>query len=85
MDGDEIVQLYLKKQGDEEGPIKTLRAFKRVHIPAGQTVQVDLELTPKQMEWWDTETNTMRTQAGLYDILIGGNSVDLQKRSITLN
>ena len=85
MDGDEIVQLYLKKQGDEEGPIKTLRAYKRVHIPAGQTFKVDLELTPKQLEWWDSETNSMRTQAGQFDILIGGNSVDLQKQTITLN
>lgn len=85
MDGDEIVQVYIKKQSDMEGPIKALRAFKRVHIPAGQTIQVELELTPKQMEWWDTETNTMRTQAGKFDIMIGGNSVDLQKQTITLN
>ena len=84
MDGDEIVQLYLKKQGDEEGPIKALRAYKRVHIPAGQTVQVDLELTPKQLEWWDIESNAMRTQAGNFDIMIGGNSVDLQKQTIKL-
>ena len=84
MDGDEIVQLYLKKQGDEGGPIKALRAYKRVHIPAGQTVQVDLELTPKQLEWWDIESNAMRTQAGNFDIMIGGNSVDLQKQTIEL-
>ena len=85
MNGDEIVQLYLKKQGDEDGPIKTLRAYKRIHVPAGQTVQVELELTPKQLEWWDNETNAMRTQAGRFDIMIGGNSVDLQKQTITLN
>jgi len=85
MDGDEIVQVYIKKQSDTEGPIKALRAFKRVHIPAGQTIQVELELTPKQLEWWDAETNTMRTQAGKFDIMIGGNSVDLQIQTITLN
>lgn len=85
MDGDEIVQVYIKKQSDTEGPIKALRAFKRVHIPAGQTIQVELELTPKQLEWWDAETNTMRTQAGKFDLMIGGNSVDLQKQTITLN
>ena len=85
MDGDEIVQVYIKKQSDTEGPIKALRAFKRVHIPAGQTIQVELELTPKQLEWWDAETNTMRTQAGNFDVMVGGNSVDLQKQTITLN
>ena len=84
MDGDEIVQVYIKKQSDTEGPIKALRAFKRVHIPAGQTIQVELELTPKQLEWWDAETNTMRTQAGKFDIMIGGNSEDLQTKTIVL-
>ena len=84
MDGDEIVQVYIKKQSDTEGPIKTLRAFKRVHIPAGQTIQVELELTPKQLEWWDAETNTMRTQAGNFDVMVGGNSEDLQTKTIVL-
>ena len=84
MDGDEIVQLYLKKQGDDEGPVKTLRAFKRVHIPAGQTVQVEMELTPKQMEWWDMNTNSMCVQVGNFDVMIGGNSENLQTKTITL-
>ena len=60
-DGEEVVQVYLKKNGETDGPIKTLRAFKRVRIPAGKTVKVELELTPKQLEWWDNTTNTMRT------------------------
>ena len=84
IDGDEIVQLYLKKQGDEEGPIKALRAYKRVHIPAGKTIQVELELTPKQLVWWDKETNTMRTQTGTFDIMIGGNSNELTTQAIRI-
>ena len=69
-DGEEVVQVYLKKQEDAEGPAKTLRAFKRVQIPAGKTVNVELELTPKQLEWWDAQTNTMRTIAGNFDIMV---------------
>ena len=84
IDGDEIVQLYLKKQGDEEGPIKALRAYKRVHIPAGKTIQVELELTPKQLVWWDKETNTMRTQTGTFDIMISGNSNELTTQAIRI-
>ena len=84
IDGDEIIQLYLKKQGDEEGPIKALRAYKRVHIPAGKTIQVELELTPKQLVWWDKETNTMRTQTGTFDIMIGGNSNELTTQTIRI-
>ena len=85
-DGEEVVQVYLKKQEDAEGPAKTLRAFKRVQIPAGKTVNVELELTPKQLEWWDAQTNTMRTIAGNFDIMVGGNSKDaeLQVKTLTL-
>lgn len=85
-DGEEVVQVYLKKQEDTEGPTKTLRAFKRVQIPAGKTVNVELELTPKQLEWWDAQTNTMRTIAGNFDIMVGGNSKDaeLQVKTLTL-
>lgn len=81
--GDEVVQLYIRKPGDTDGPIKTLRAFKRVHVPAGETVEVTLELTPKQLEWWNPEINAMGNVAGNYDIMIGGNSKDLKVKTIT--
>ena len=84
MCGDEVVQLYIKKQDDAEGPLKTLRAFKRVHIPAGETINVELELTPKQLEWWNPETNTMCNVAGNYDVMVGGNSKELKVKAIAL-
>ena len=64
------MQVYLKKQGETDGPVKTLRAFKRVYIPAGKTVKVELELTPKQLEWWDSATNTMRTMPNTFDVMV---------------
>lgn len=83
-DGEEVVQVYLRKQGDSEGPIKALRAFKRVSIPAGQTLEVTLELTSKQLEWWDEQTNTMRTTVGTFDIMVGNSSRDCDLQSKTL-
>ena len=84
--GEEVVQVYLKKQGETDGPVKTLRAFKRVYIPAGKTVKVELELTPKQLEWWDSATNTMRTMPNTFDVMVGGSSKDsdLQKKTLKL-
>ena len=84
--GEEVVQVYLKKQGEADGPVKTLRAFKRVYIPAGKTVKVELELTPKQLEWWDSATNTMRTMPNTFDVMVGGSSKDsdLQKKTLKL-
>lgn len=85
-DGEEVVQVYLKKQDDPEGPSKTLRAFKRVSIPAGETVDVEFELDDKNLEWWDAQTNTVRVCAGKYNLMVGGSSrmEDLQQYSITI-
>lgn len=85
-DGEEVVQVYLRKQGDAEGPVKTLRAFKRVCIPAGKTVNVEFDLKDKELEWWDDQSNTVRVCPGNYDIMVGGSSKeeDLQRTTIAV-
>ncbi len=85
-DGEEVVQVYLRKQGDTEGPVKTLRAFKRVRIPAGKTVNVEFDLKDKELEWWDDQSNTVRVCPGNYDIMVGGSSKeeDLQRTTIAV-
>ena len=82
-DGDEIVQVYLSRPNDSEGPVQTLRAFKQVFIPKGQTVNVTLTLDEKSLEWFDTETNTMRPLKGAYTIYYGGTSDRQYQKSIT--
>lgn len=85
-DGEEVVQVYLKKQDDAEGPGKTLRAFKRVRIPAGKSVEVVFDLNGKELEWWDAQSNTMRVCAGRYDVMVGKSSQDrdLQRGSFVI-
>lgn len=81
---DEVVQVYLRRYGDDDGPLKTLRAFKRVNIPAGKTVKVAIPLTDAQFETWDTSTNSMRTIAGTYDIMVGNSSEDASLQHMTV-
>ncbi len=85
-DGTEVVQAYVRNPADVDGPLKSLRAFKRVSVKAGQTVEVELELTPQSFELFDTETNTMRTKPGRYEVFYGNSSrnQDLKKVEITL-
>jgi beta-glucosidase len=73
-DGEEVVQVYLQRTGDTEGPVQALRAFKRTAIPAGQTANVPVTLTSEQLQWFDTESNTMRAIPGKYKLLYGGTS-----------
>ena len=84
--GTEIVQVYIRNLSDAEGPLKSLRAFQRVDLKGGETVNVTLKLNEKSFEFWDPETNTMRTKPGKYEILYGNSSMDkdLKKMTITL-
>ena len=85
-DGTEIVQVYIRNTADKEGPLKTLRGFKRVDVKAGQKVVETIRLDRESFEGWDSETNTMRFIPGTYDIFVGNSSLDkdLQRLTVTI-
>jgi beta-glucosidase len=86
LDGEEVVQVYVKRVGDNEGPSHALRGFKRVGINKGATQDVVFELTTESFEWFDTNYNDMRAIEGEYEIYYGGTSdlSKLRKLSITV-
>jgi len=75
-DGTEVVQVYIQKTGDPDAPLKTLRAFQRVTLKAGQTENVVLKLTPESFSFFDSDTNTMLVKPGHYHVLYGTSSAD---------
>ncbi len=83
-DGTEIVQVYIRNTADKEGPLKTLRAFKRVDVKAGQTVAETISLSRESFEGWDSETNTMRVKPGKYEVLVGNSSMDKDLQHLTV-
>ena len=83
-DGDEIVQLYIRNLQDPDGPLKSLRAFQRVNVKAGQTASVTLKLDKNSFEFWDPETNSMRVKPGKYDILVGTSSADKNMKQLSV-
>ena len=83
--GTEIVQVYIRNIADAEGPLKSLRAFQRVDVKAGQTVNAVLELTPQAFEFFDTETNTMRIKPGKYEVFYGSSSRDCDLKRLTVD
>ena len=84
-DGTEIVQLYIRNLQDPDGPLKSLRAFQRVSVKAGQTKTVKLTLDHNSFEFWDPETNTMRVKPGQYEILIGNSSSDKDLKKLKVS
>ena len=84
-DGTETVQLYLRNLSDAEGPLKSLRGFQRVSVKAGQKTTVTLPLERKSFEFWDAETNSMRTKPGQYELLYGNSSRDGDLKKLEVN
>jgi beta-glucosidase len=73
-DGTEIVQVYVRKAKDHDGPLKTLRGFQRVDVAAGKTGQAGITLPPSAFEFFDRASGKMSITAGDYEIWYGSSS-----------
>ncbi len=71
-DGEEVVQIYLKRDDDVEGPNRALRGFKRVLIKAGQTV--DVEVPVEDLRTYNPNTCQMEMMHGAHTIYYGSSS-----------
>ena len=83
-DGDETVQLYIHDiYATSTRPVKELRGFKKVHIPAGQSVDVTFTLTAEDLKYYNHELEYV-CEPGEFDIMVGPNSRDLQSVLLTV-
>ena len=85
VEGTETVQVYFRRIADKEGPLKTLCGYQQVTLKAGESRQVAISLPLQRLETWDTQTNTMRFQPGLYQLMVGPSSADHALYSINTN
>jgi beta-glucosidase len=69
--GDEVAQLYLSFPNVPGAPIRALRAFKRVHLEAGESQTVNFDLKPRDLGMV-TEGGDPIVPAGQYKVSIGG-------------
>lgn len=73
-EGTETVQVYIKRNADVNGPVKSLCDFQKVHLKAGESKIVTFTLGDNVFESWDSLTNTMHVMAGRYTLYVGGSS-----------
>ncbi len=77
-DGETVVQGYLKAPSTPEikRPVRELKTFKRVHVPAGKTVTLTLPLKRADLGYYDTFSHGWRVVPGDYDLQLGLHSRD---------
>jgi len=85
-DGTEIVQVYVRKVNDTDGPLRTLRGFQRINVTAGQTGQAVINLPYTSFEFFDRLSGKMAVTAGEYEVFYGNSSdvKDLKMTKITI-
>ncbi len=81
MDGDEIVQIYVTTPDSPaslQRPIKRLKGFKRVTIPAGQIKTVSIDINCADLWFWDQQNNKITIDQGRYIFEFGASSRDIR-------
>jgi len=73
-EGTEIVQVYVRKINDIDGPLKTLKAFKRITLKAGESQNVAIDLPPSSFEFYDAKSIGMNITSGEYEVFYGTSS-----------
>nr|WP_321408631.1 xylan 1,4-beta-xylosidase [uncultured Carboxylicivirga sp.] len=84
--GTEILQVYIRKVNDMDGPLKSLRAYERVELAKGKTVKAKIVLPPSSFEFYDWSQRKMTVTKGEYEVYYGNSSKeeDLKKIRISI-
>jgi beta-glucosidase len=84
--GTEIVQVYVRKVNDVDGPLKTLKGFQRVSLNVGQKTNVTIDLPSSSFEFYDWSQRKMMVTPGEYEIFYGNSSdtKDLKKATVVI-
>ncbi len=72
--GAEVIQAYVKKVNDTDGPLKTLRGFTKINVAAGKTVNAVINLPYSAFEFYDDKALQMTVTPGEYEICYGNSS-----------
>lgn len=81
-DGAELVQVYIRKINDTDGPLKTLRGFQKVEVSAGKTGKVNIDLPSSSFEFYDWSQRKMTVVPGEYEVFYGNSSDEKDLKSL---
>lgn len=84
-DGEETVQVYVSDLiASMTRPVKELKGFRKVFIPKGKTVKVEVDIHASDLGFW---TNGMEyiVEPGDFQIMVGPDSERLQTKTATLD
>lgn len=74
IDGEEVVQLYIRDRvASISRPVRELKAFRKLNIPAGEGADLRFELSAKDLGFYDAQ-GQFQIEPGQFEIHVGGSS-----------
>ncbi|MDQ8183530.1 glycoside hydrolase family 3 C-terminal domain-containing protein [Pelagicoccus sp. SDUM812005] len=80
--GDEVVQLYARYVDSAiERPLRSLVAFRRCPLRAGEAERVELSFPVASLRYWDESKSDYAVEAGEIELELGASSADIRQRA----
>ena len=80
--GDEVPQVYIDAPGTPvpgaDLAVRSLVAFDRVHLDAGESRDITLHVAPRALQYWSTHDHAWRKVPGTRPVLVGASSGDIR-------
>ncbi|MBR99556.1 MAG: glycosyl hydrolase [Flavobacteriaceae bacterium] len=78
--GKEVIQIYTSKPDSNiDRPIKELRSFEKTsNIQVGESINLNFNIPISELSYWSVENSSWEIEKGVYDILVGSSSRDIE-------
>ncbi|HEY5743509.1 MAG TPA: glycoside hydrolase family 3 C-terminal domain-containing protein [Terrimicrobiaceae bacterium] len=84
--GAEVAQLYVAPMNPPvERPLKELKGFQKVYLEPGKSRKVTITLDRRSLAYYNVATGTWDVARGLYKILVGSSSQDIELQKPLVN
>jgi beta-glucosidase len=65
----------MTKKASVDRPVRELKGFAKVYLAPGEQKTVSIELTKRDLSFWDVNTNDWLAESGDFEVQLG-NSLD---------
>jgi beta-glucosidase len=80
-DGAEVAQVYVSgPHSSVERPAKELKGFTKIQLKPGEKRTVTLMLDKRALSYYDVASKQWRADPGIYEVMVGSSSADIQLR-----
>jgi beta-glucosidase len=81
--GSDVAQLYTHQEhSGVVQPIKSLRAFERVFLQAGESKHIVFKVPASQLAFYDVRTHGFVVEPGAFRVMVGSSSEDIRLRGL---